>query len=367
MCIIERESNFNTSSGPRVAADGSREYGLFRVSNTYWCSLPRSTGCNLDCTKLMDADVSDDIQCAKTIFDVHHFHVWDSYKRWCKSSKKLYSKSCNLGHTATASQSNSAVLGNGKVFELCDLAQELLYTHNVPKSDVNTWVCIMEGESNFKTSSVSDMRGDGSREHGILQISDKKWCGRNEPGGVCNIECSKLEDSNIADDLECARKIQKAEGFNAWSSYASRCRYRTDTYTRDCFRSQEGVTDAPETTTPRPARQVGKVYEKCELARELRFVHRFPADQINTWTCIVENESGFSTTAVGALNADGSKDHGLFQISDKYWCSLADEGKLCGITCDDLKDSDIFDDVACARSIFAAEQRSSNNGFVYYI
>ncbi|XP_037505804.2 lysozyme 2 [Rhipicephalus sanguineus] len=56
-----------------------------------------------------------------------------------------------------------------------------------------------------------------------------------------------------------------------------------------------------------------KVFEKCELARELLYVHGFPEDQIPQWVCIAEHESLFNSSAVGRMNWDGSADHGLFQ------------------------------------------------------
>ena len=36
--------------------------------------------------------------------------------------------------------------------------------------------------------------------------------------------------------------------------------------------------------------------------------------------CLVEGESQFNSSAIGSMNWDGSKDYGLFQISEKYWC-----------------------------------------------
>ncbi len=51
--------------------------------------------------------------------------------------------------------------------------------------------------------------------------------------------------------------------------------------------------------------------------------------------CLVRWESDFNTSAIGSLNADGSLDHGLFQISDLYWCDHGDgmDG-ACGLSCD---------------------------------
>lgn len=106
-----------------------------------------------------------------------------------------------------------------------------------------------------------------------------------------------------------------------------------------------------------------KVYERCELARELKEVHSIPEDQIATWVCIAKHESEFNTSAVGHLNADGSGDHGLFQISDLFWCSPPGKGWVCGVSCADLEDDDIKDDVVCAKRIYRQHQRISGNGF----
>lgn len=58
----------------------------------------------------------------------------------------------------------------------------------------------------------------------------------------------------------------------------------------------------------------GKVYERCELARELRDVHEAASHQLATWVCIAEHESQYNTSAVGHLSGDGSGDHGIFQV-----------------------------------------------------
>ena len=54
--------------------------------------------------------------------------------------------------------------------------------------------------------------------------------------------------------------------------------------------------------------------------------------------CLVRWESDFNTSAIGSLNADGSLDHGLFQISDLYWCDLTGQGMdgACGLSCDGI-------------------------------
>jgi hypothetical protein len=65
------------------------------------------------------------------------------------------------------------------------------------------------------------------------------------------------------------------------------------------------------------------------------------------------------------MNWDKSKDLGLFQISDKWWCKwdkpFAFTG--CRIKCDSLIDDDLADDVKCVKKIFKEHNRLSGNGF----
>nr|CAD7431002.1 unnamed protein product [Timema monikensis] len=103
----------------------------------------------------------------------------------------------------------------------------------------------------------------------------------------------------------------------------------------------------------------GRIYDHCELARELRDRHEVPINQIPTWVCIARHESGYNTSAVNHYSGD----HGLFQISQLFWCSPPGQGWACGVTCAELEDDDIEDDVVCARRIFRQHQRMSGNGF----
>nr|CAD7414965.1 unnamed protein product [Timema poppensis] len=74
-------------------------------------------------------------------------------------------------------------------------------------------------------------------------------------------------------------------------------------------------------------------FSRCELARELRR-QGFPMHQLPDWVCLIESESSRDTAAIGRLNDDGSEDHGLFQISDKFWCGRGYTGKGCNVNCD---------------------------------
>lgn len=145
----------------------------------------------------------------------------------------------------------------------------------------------------------------------------------------CDILCSHLEDSDITDDVRCARKIHSihtrlyGDGFTAWAAYEPYCKGQT-LFTSDCFPDESINQAIPSinrnslsnavTIKPSSIGKKGKIYDRCELANELLVKYNFPKEQIHTWTCIAKHESSFDTRAVGRRNADGSGDHGLFQV-----------------------------------------------------
>ncbi|KAH8256187.1 hypothetical protein KR026_010018 [Drosophila bipectinata] len=269
----------------------------------------------------------------------------------------------------------------GKVYNRCELAQELYFSHKFPMQDIATWVCIAEHESSFNTAAVGRLNADGSADHGLFQISDLFWCthGGGSGGKGCHIDCNRLLDSDISDDVKCIRTIHEehtrlsGDGFTAWTVYNGHCRQKTRADIASCFEGKDltqekdikphkpQINDLVKKT---PAKPKGKIYNRCELAKELYHKHRMPMKEIPTWVCIAQHESSFNTAAVGRLNADGSADHGLFQISDLYWCSHdQSSGKACHIECDSLLDSDISDDVKCIRTIHEEHTRLSGDGF----
>ncbi|KAL7736465.1 hypothetical protein ACLKA6_019666 [Drosophila palustris] len=93
----------------------------------------------------------------------------------------------------------------------------------------------------------------------------------------------------------------------------------------------------------------------CELAGQL-YILDVPKAELSKWLCIADFESRFNTHVVGQANLDGSKDYGLFQISDRFWCApptatpyYAFNG--CNINCTELLSDDITSAVRCARLI----------------
>ncbi|XP_066254525.1 uncharacterized protein [Euwallacea similis] len=101
-----------------------------------------------------------------------------------------------------------------------------------------------------------------------------------------------------------------------------------------------------------------KIYQRCDLARELRNLD-ISNDEIPTWICIVQHESNYNTSAMNPASGD----HGLFQISQIYWCSPPGNGYGCNSPCFKFRDDDITDDLQCVRRIYNEHKRISGNGF----
>ncbi|KAJ9592166.1 hypothetical protein L9F63_001282 [Diploptera punctata] len=96
---------------------------------------------------------------------------------------------------------------------------------------------------------------------------------------------------------------------------------------------------------------LARKFDVCSFARELR-KHGIPNNhELNEWVCIAEHESGLNTRAVNHYNSDGSRDYGIFQINDRYWCEHGRSGKGCNVSCGDLINDNLAADIRCARHI----------------
>lgn len=167
-------------------------------------------------------------------------------------------------------------------------------------------MCIAKHESNFNTSAIGRLNWDGSEDHGLFQISDIYWCGTN--GKACNAQCSEFEDSDISDDIKCIKQIHEehtrlsGDGFNAWTVYKPKCKGRSESFIKGCFddssneilpfKPKPGVQQHHKVQYSKTSDQrknydkiqgKGKVYERCELAQELRYRHKIPMEQVATW------------------------------------------------------------------------------------
>uniref|UniRef100_A0A1A9ZR63 Glycosyl hydrolases family 22 (GH22) domain-containing protein n=1 Tax=Glossina pallidipes TaxID=7398 RepID=A0A1A9ZR63_GLOPL len=115
-----------------------------------------------------------------------------------------------------------------------------------------------------------------------------------------------------------------------------------------------------------------RVLTRCELAREM-FHLGIEKSDLATWTCIAHFESRLNTSAVGRLNGKWSNNFGLFQVSDRYWCtssSLRPSANMCHQVCQELLTDNIGAAVECAQTV---KQRqgwkawSAYNGYCQHI
>ncbi|XP_017865271.1 PREDICTED: lysozyme 1 [Drosophila arizonae] len=95
--------------------------------------------------------------------------------------------------------------------------------------------------------------------------------------------------------------------------------------------------------------------EPCELAGQL-YILDVPKVELPLWLCIADYESRFNTHVIGRANSDGSRDYGLFQISDRYWCAPPEKTAYhafneCNVNCTELLSDNITSAVRCARLI----------------
>ncbi|XP_075167251.1 lysozyme 2-like [Haematobia irritans] len=96
-----------------------------------------------------------------------------------------------------------------------------------------------------------------------------------------------------------------------------------------------------------------EVYTRCSLAKAM-YNLGVPKDQLARWTCIAQHESSYNTKAVGSLNSNGSRDYGIFQINNYYWCSPpsgAFSYNECKVKCEDFLVDSIEPAVKCAQLV----------------
>ncbi|CAG2168685.1 unnamed protein product, partial [Oppiella nova] len=102
-----------------------------------------------------------------------------------------------------------------KVYNRCDLAQELVRRDSPLFQDLNTWLCVIQRESSYNTSAHNVYNGD----HGLFQINDQYWCDPQNgkySANACAMPCTYLRDDDLTDDIQCVKQIFNIHGFKAW-------------------------------------------------------------------------------------------------------------------------------------------------------
>ncbi|XP_056592461.1 lysozyme C II-like [Triplophysa dalaica] len=100
VCLIRSESSYNTAA-KNHNKNGSKDYGIFQINSNYWChdddKPGRSNDCNINCSQLLNDDISLSVKCAKIIAKRHGLNAWYGWKNHCKDKDvRQYIKGCGL-------------------------------------------------------------------------------------------------------------------------------------------------------------------------------------------------------------------------------------------------------------------------------
>lgn len=83
--MSEAESSSNTSKIERYP-NLSSSFGIFQINSKLWCREGRKGGlCNKRCEDFVDDIISDDIECAKKIYEKEGFKYWKRWENKCKT------------------------------------------------------------------------------------------------------------------------------------------------------------------------------------------------------------------------------------------------------------------------------------------
>lgn len=99
----------------------------------------------------------------------------------------------------------------------CQIAN-YLRNSGFPESTIGTMVCISKYESSYNCD-AKNTNTDGSSDYGLLQINSYYWCSGDALSkyNQCGTSCSSLY--NCQTNSNCAYKVWKQQGFNAWYGY----------------------------------------------------------------------------------------------------------------------------------------------------
>ncbi|XP_034476744.1 kelch-like protein 40b isoform X1 [Drosophila innubila] len=96
-----------------------------------------------------------------------------------------------------------------------------------------------------------------------------------------------------------------------------------------------------------------RILDRCTLALEMDELG-VPRSDLARWVFIADSASSFRTEVISQPNPDGSKNYGLFQISNRYWCQSLPgipSKNICNVNCDQLLTDNIKASVDCVLKI----------------
>lgn len=101
-----------------------------------------------------------------------------------------------------------SLVAGRKLYSQCRFMWELVEDHRLSDQEAAKWSCLVNGITSTTTVSRHgpEPKQPVGNYLGIFKIGSEWWCSEEGRGG-CNIECDKLLDDDITDDLRCAQEI----------------------------------------------------------------------------------------------------------------------------------------------------------------
>ncbi|EAA04458.2 AGAP007385-PA [Anopheles gambiae str. PEST] len=94
VCLVMAESGADTSKVTKLPND-SANYGIFQINSKTWCREGRKGGhCDKKCEDFLNDDLTDDIECAKQIYNDSGFAAWKGWVNRCKQKTLPDLSSC---------------------------------------------------------------------------------------------------------------------------------------------------------------------------------------------------------------------------------------------------------------------------------
>ena len=89
-----------------------------------------------------------------------------------------------------------------------------------PSNTIGTMVCISKYESSYNCG-ATNKNVDGSTDYGMMQINSYYWCSGDPTSkyNECGASCSSM--LNCQTNANCAYKVYREQGYNAWYGYKS--------------------------------------------------------------------------------------------------------------------------------------------------
>nr|ABI94387.1 lysozyme 2 [Triatoma infestans] len=88
ICLIETVSGRDTAAITGSDFDGVYYYGLFQISDRYWCMHGEpGHGCSVKCEDLLSDDITASVKCALLIKNQQGWNSWYLWRNQCKGQK----------------------------------------------------------------------------------------------------------------------------------------------------------------------------------------------------------------------------------------------------------------------------------------